>query len=66
MIRTDDPVADYMAYDAEQQRRMEQLPVCSYCREEIQDDYYFEINEEPVCEQCLNEFFRKAVEDYVE
>lgn len=66
MIRTDDPVHDFMVHDLEQQRMLEQLPVCGYCNEEIQDDYYFEINEEPVCEECLNEFFRKAVEDYVE
>ena len=66
MFRTDDPVADFDRWDEEQQRQLEKLPKCAYCGEPIQDDIYFEINGEPVCEECLIEHHRKAVEDYVE
>lgn len=52
-------------HDAEQHKMLQELPVCEYCRNEIQDDFYFEINDEAICEECLKEHFRKAVGDYV-
>lgn len=52
-------------HDAEQQRRLEKLPVCSDCGEPIQDEHYFLINDEPICEDCLYNNYRKAIEDYV-
>ena len=64
--RTDDPIADFMAYDAEQERLMDRLPKCDYCGEPITDDHLFDINGDVICESCLNENFRKRVEDYVE
>ena len=51
-------------HDAEKQAELDKLPVCEYCGERIQDDYYFEINDECICEDCLNDNFRKSVEDY--
>ena len=64
MIFTDDPVADAERYDAEQQAKLERLPVCDYCDKHIQDDYYYEIYNEILCEDCLNKHFRKSVDDY--
>lgn len=29
--RTDDPVADFLAYDADQQKALARLPVCADC-----------------------------------
>lgn len=63
--RTDDPVADQMRYDAEQQKELEKCPKCSICCEYIQDDYLYEINDELICEECINDNFRKNVEDYI-
>lgn len=57
--RTDDPVADAERYFAEQERRFEELPECDYCGERITDDYYWYINGEILCEECLNSNFRK-------
>lgn len=65
-VRTDNPIRDFERHDAEQQRKLDKLPRCTYCDRPIQDDVYFEINGECVCEECLNEHHRKAVEDYVE
>lgn len=62
---TDDPVADFYRYDAEQARELEQLPRCSECDEPIQDDFCYEINDEYVCEQCLKDHYRKVVDDIV-
>ena len=63
---TDDPVKDYDRYSQEQEDYNEKLPVCSFCTNHIQGDYYYEINDEIICEGCLKENFRKNVEDYVE
>ena len=51
---------------AAEEREREKLPRCSECDNPIQDDYYYEINGENVCEECLNDNHRKRVEDYVE
>lgn len=62
---TDDPVQDFLNHDAEQQQKMDKLPVCCECDHPIQTEEYFEINDEPVCPECLKENHRKLVEDYV-
>ena len=62
MTFTDDPIADFHRYDAEQQKQLDKLPRCEYCDIPIQDDYYYEINDECICEDCLNDNFRKDVE----
>ena len=66
MTYTDNPVADFERYDAQRQRELDKLPRCSYCDEPIQDDFCFEINDELICESCLNEHHRKLVDAYVE
>lgn len=65
-IRTNDPAADYDRYDAEREASLERLPKCDYCDKYIQDDCFYEINEEVICEECINDNFRKSVDDYVE
>jgi SLT domain-containing protein len=62
--RTDNPVADFTRYDAEQQKELEKCPKCSECSEYIQDEHYYEINDEVVCEECLNQNFRKNTDDF--
>lgn len=62
IFRTDDPLADFAAWDREQANLLERLPVCAYCGEPItNDDYYYEINDEVVCQDCLDSYFRKDV-----
>jgi len=65
LFYTDNPVADAERYAAEQEAKLDRLPVCCYCDEPIQDDFYYEINGENICECCLDRFFRKSVDDYV-
>lgn len=64
--RTDDPVRDAERYIDEQEKALEKLPKCSCCKHHIQDDYLYEINDELICEECLEQNFRKRIEDYVE
>ena len=54
MIFTDDPVADAERYYAEQQAKLDKLPVCSDCQEPIQEEYCYEIGREILCEDCMN------------
>ena len=51
-------------HDAEQEAALEKLPVCSFCGEPIQDDYYFEIDGEIYCEEHMIELFRKDTDSY--
>lgn len=55
----------WAAHDAEQEAELQKLPVCSECDEAIQEDFFFEINDEPICPTCMNQNHRKWVEDYV-
>lgn len=65
MCWTDDPVADYDRYSAKREKELEELPVCCECGEHIQDDYCYEFYGEYICERCLKDYHRKAVEDIV-
>lgn len=49
------------AHDREQARWLDSLPKCDYCNDPIQDDFYYEINGENICECCLDRFFKKEV-----
>ena len=53
-------------HDAEQQRQLQKLPVCTYCGEHVVDDFLYLINDEIICIDCLNDHFRKDIEDYIE
>ena len=53
----------WKAHDAEQQAQLDKLPRCCECDEPIQDEYAYYINGEWVCEQCMNENYRKEVQE---
>lgn len=66
MYRTDDPLADFARHDARQARWLKKRPVCSECGEPIQADHCYEINDELICEECLEQNHKKYVVDYIE
>jgi len=56
MFMTDDPIADFNRYDAEQQARLKKLPICARCGEHIQQDKAVCIHGvEFYCDECLDE-----------
>lgn len=65
MYRTDDPISDFHRYDAEQQEQLDRLPKCIYCHEPIQDDYLFNVDGELYCEDCMEDLFKRPVENYM-
>jgi len=58
---TDDPIADAAAYDAELARLEAQVPDCEICNKPVAEDYYYEINDEVICAECMERDFRKEV-----
>jgi formylmethanofuran dehydrogenase subunit E len=65
MYYTDDPVADFLRYDAEREEKLEKLPRCSECDEPIQDEFCYEINGELICEECMSAYHRKPTEQFI-
>lgn len=63
--RTDDPLADFARCMAEQQKLLDKLPRCIECDRPIQDEYLYDINGDYVCQKCMDEHYRKRVDDVV-
>ena len=61
MRYTDDPHADFLAYDREQEKLLERLPVCSECGEHIQDEKAYYIYDEWICEECMDREYKKTI-----
>ena len=57
---TDNPVHDWNAYCDKQERQLAKLPKCDYCGVAL-DEYAYVINDEVLCESCLNDQYRKEV-----
>lgn len=55
---TDDPVRDAAAHDAEGEAWLKSLPVCDECGEPIVEDFYWEINGDVYCEDCLQKHIK--------
>ena len=55
MYRTDDPAADYDRWDREQQKKLEQLPICDICGYPIQQECAVLLGEHWYCDDCLRE-----------
>ena len=65
-FRTGDPLEDFNRRDREQSEYLESLPVCERCCKPIQDEHLYLINDEFVCQECLDRDFRKRVDDYIQ
>lgn len=67
MPYSDDPVKDFERHDRQQERQLEQLPVCeeAKCGKHIQDEHLFCIDGEILCEDCMIRRYRKNTEDFI-
>lgn len=66
MAWSGDPLLDASRYDNRQQRRLDRQPKCVICGEPIQDEHCYQINDELICAECLNENYRVFTDDYTE
>ena len=62
--RSGDPLADFCRWDWEQEEALKKLPVCVMCRRRIQDDDFYDIDGEILCEDHMKDKYRRSVEDY--
>lgn len=58
---TDDPIEDFNRWDREQNRLLEQRPVCADCDQHIQDDRAYYINGEWICLECMDSYIRDVL-----
>lgn len=61
---TDDPVADFLRHDREMSRNARRFPTCVHCKDSITDDFYYEIEGECVCFDCLFKHYAKDTYEY--
>ena len=61
---TDDPIADFNRWDAEQTARLKQLPCCKECGEHIQQEDAVFLNGKWYCDDCLHEARRTIEVDW--
>ena len=66
MYYSDDPAYDAERHMADQERRLAQRPVCADCGEPVQDDHFYQINDEVICPNCMENNYRKNTEDFME
>ena len=62
---TDDPVADYEAYDRQRAAELDKLPKCSECEEPIQDERFYLVEGKKYCKSCMEDF-KEWTDDYIE
>ena len=65
MYRTDDPIADFKRQDALQHQAEKALPKCAECDKPIFDSLCYEVNDEPVCDDCMHDNHRKSIEYFM-
>ena len=58
MFYSDNPVADFEAWDAEQNEKLAQLPVCVDCGEHIQQETAVFLGGEWYCDSCIDAYRR--------
>ena len=56
----------FCCHEASQEAALKKLPKCCECGEPIQTDELYEVNDELVCPQCMEDNHRKWTEDYYE
>lgn len=66
MMYTDDPIKDYDRYLSEQEADLDKLPRCSECGQPITDEEAYLINDEIICEHCMEHEHKVFVDDYIE
>ena len=50
---------------AEQDRAEEKLPKCSECGHTIYEEFCYEYNDEPICDDCMFDNHRRSIESFM-
>lgn len=65
MFYSDDPARDFDRYDMAMSQREARLPVCEKCGKPINDDTFFDVEGEILCEECLRDRYERSTEDWL-
>ena len=52
--------------DRQQAQEEKRLPLCEWCNEYIHDEDYYDIEGKILCPECLDIYFKKKTEDYID
>ena len=66
MFYTNDPLRDFENYDADQEERVQKLPRCECCGDNIQQRKAVCYDGRWSCEYCEEEFWQSIREDFLE
>lgn len=61
MCYVPDPLDYWLEHDQQREEALKKLPVCECCGEPIQEEYCYVINNDYICESCMEEN-KKSVE----
>lgn len=65
MFYSDDPVRDFDRHDMAMAQREARLPQCEKCGKPINDDFFYEIDNEILCEKCMHDEYSRSTEDWL-
>lgn len=55
----------WLAHDARQQKELEQLPECCHCCYPIQQEEAVCIDDQWYCNDCLETYYTKSLDDFI-
>lgn len=58
-----EPFEDFAQWEMYQLEWLNGLPRCSICGQPIQDEYYYEMGDELICESCMDDY--KVANEYL-
>lgn len=64
-FRSRDPDRDFDRYDRMMASREARLPICDKCNKRINDDIYFDVDGNVLCERCMHDEYGRSTEDYL-
>lgn len=65
-FRRGDPEDDFDHLDLEEAMYHARLPICEKCKNTIEEEDYYEIDGEILCEDCMKEKYGRSCRDYAE
>ena len=66
MFYSDNPIADAERYAAYMDMQTKKLPVCCKCKNHIQDDTCFKVDDDVYCEGCMRKKYEVWTEDLMD
>lgn len=60
-----DNYSQWQAHQRQQERLLDKLPKCDYCKKTIQDEDLYEIGCLIVCPDCLDKHYKRKTEDFM-